>query len=427
MSKEIYEKYESEVRSYCRKWPVEFTTAKGSILKGTNGEEYLDFFDGAGALNYGHNPDYIKEKLIKYLESDGIMHALDMHVKTKSDFIEFFEERVLKPRGLNYKIMFAASWGIENGKISKITEDVYAVTDEPKPYLTHFKREIKRGNEKDWNRGVNYEDIVLEQRRNGENAKFIKNQYETDRYNNGNFDTLELLEDILNDDHSGIEKPAAIILETVQAEGGIHVFSKEFLKGIRDICDKYDILMICDEIQVGCCRTGTFFSFERAEIVPDIVTMSKSIGGYGLPVGLTLFKPELDIWSPGEHNGTFRGVQLSLVAAKAGLEIMLDEKVEEQVQRKEKIVRDFLEKEIKPLLGNNQEIRGIGLIFGIEFGDGKLARKVLDKCFEKHLIVELAGRGDSVVKIMPSLVIDDELLMKGLDIIKDSVKEVLGR
>lgn len=418
MSKEIYEKYESEVRSYCRKWPVEFTTAKGSILKGTNGEEYLDFFDGAGALNYGHNPDYIKEKLIKYLESDGIMHALDMHVKTKSDFIEFFEERVLKPRGLNYKIMFAGPTGTNaNEAALKLARKVTGRCN-----IFCFSGAFH---------GMTLGTLTLTGDlgvRKGagvtlDNATHIPAPY----YNNGNFDTLELLEDILNDDHSGIEKPAAIILETVQAEGGIHVFSKEFLKGIRDICDKYDILMICDEIQVGCCRTGTFFSFERAEIVPDIVTMSKSIGGYGLPVGLTLFKPELDIWSPGEHNGTFRGVQLSLVAAKAGLEIMLDEKVEEQVQRKEKIVRDFLEKEIKPLLGDNQEIRGIGLIFGIEFGDGKLARKVLDKCFEKHLIVELAGRGDSVVKIMPSLVIDDELLMKGLDIIKDSVKEVLGR
>lgn len=418
MSKEIYEKYESEVRSYCRKWPVEFTTAKGSILKDMNGEEYLDFFDGAGALNYGHNPDYIKEKLINYLENDGVMHALDMHAKAKSDFIEFFEKKVLEPKGLNYKIMFTGPTGTNANEAAlklarKITgrSNVFCFTG-----AFH---------------GMTLGTLTLTGdlgvRKGGgvtlNNATHIPAPY----YNNGNFDTLGLLEDILKDDHSGIEKPAAIILETVQAEGGIHVFSKEFLKGIRDICDKYDILMICDDIQVGCGRTGTFFSFERAEIIPDIVTMSKSIGGYGLPMAITLFKPELDIWSPGEHNGTFRGVQLSLVAAKAGLEIMLKDKVEEQVQRKENIVRKFLEKEVEPLLGDNQEIRGIGLIFGIEFGDGKLARKVLDKCFEKNLIIELAGRDDSVVKIMPSLVIEDELLLKGLNIIKESIQEVLGR
>ena len=417
MNKEVYEKYESEVRSYCRKWPVEFTSAKGSIVKDVNGEEYLDFFDGAGALDYGHNPDYIKTKLIEYLENDGIMHALDMHAKPKSEFIKFFEEKVIKPRGLDYKIMFAGPTGTNANEAAlklarkvKGRSNVFSFTGAFHGMTLGTLSltgdlSIRKG------AGVNLDNVT-----------HIPAPY----YNNGNFDTLGLLEEILSDDHSGIDKPAAIILETVQAEGGIYVFSKEFLRGIRDICDKYDILMICDEIQVGCSRTGTFFSFERAGIVPDIVTMSKSIGGYGLPIGLTLFKPELDIWSPGEHNGTFRGVQLSLVAAKAGLEIMLNEKVEEQVKKKEKIVKEFLEQEIKPMLKDKQEIRGIGLVFGIEMNDGKLARSILDKCFEKHLLVELAGRNDSVVKIMPSLVISEELLLKGLNIIKDSMNEMLN-
>ena len=417
MNKEVYEKYESEVRSYCRKWPVEFTSAKGSIVKDVNGEEYLDFFDGAGALDYGHNPDYIKTKLIEYLENDGIMHALDMHAKPKSEFIKFFEEKVIKPRGLDYKIMFAGPTGTNANEAAlklarkvKGRSNVFSFTGAFHGMTLGTLSltgdlSIRKG------AGVNLDNVT-----------HIPAPY----YNNGNFDTLGLLEEILSDDHSGIDKPAAIILETVQAEGGIYVFSNEFLKGIRDICDKYDILMICDEIQVGCSRTGTFFSFERAGIVPDIVTMSKSIGGYGLPIGLTLFKPELDIWSPGEHNGTFRGVQLSLVAAKAGLEIMLNEKVEDQVKKKEKIVKEFLEQEIKPMLKDKQEIRGIGLVFGIEMNDGKLARSILDKCFEKHLLVELAGRNDSVVKIMPSLVISEELLLKGLNIIKDSMNEMLN-
>ena len=222
MSKEIYEKYESEVRSYCRKWPVEFTTAKGSILKDTNGEEYLDFFDGAGALNYGHNPDYIKEKLIKYLESDGIMHALDMHVKTKGDFIEFFEERVLKPRGLNYKIMFAGPTGTNaNEAALKLARKVTGRSN-----IFCFSGAFH---------GMTLGTLTLTGDlgvRKGagvtlDNATHIPAPY----YNNGNFDTLELLEDILNDDHSGIEKPAAIILETVQA--ALHF--KKLLKSCQDI------------------------------------------------------------------------------------------------------------------------------------------------------------------------------------------------
>lgn len=418
MNKDVFLNYESEVRSYCRKWPVVFDTAKGSTLIDVDGNSYLDFFNGAGALDYGHNPDYIKNKLIDYLERDGIVHSLDMHAKAKGEFIDFFQNEVLKPRGYDYKIMFAGPTGTNanesalklarkvtgrsnvfalNGAFHGMTLGTLSLTGD---------LGVRAGG------GVNLTNVT-----------HIPAPY----YNNGNFDTIAYLDELLSDDHSGVDKPAAIILETVQAEGGIHVFSKEFLKGIREICDKYDILMICDEIQVGCSRTGTFFSFERADVVPDMVTMSKSIGGYGLPLGLLLLKPELDIWSPGEHNGTFRGVQLSLVAAKAGLEIMINENVPEQVKRKEAIVREFLDNEIKPMLEDKQEIRGIGLIWGIEFNDGKLARAVLDKCFENKLLVELAGRGDSVLKIMPSLVIDEESLLDGLNIVKESMKEVLGQ
>ena len=236
------------------------------------------------------------------------------------------------------------------------------------------------------------------------------------------FDTIKYIRTILEDDHSGIEKPAAIAIETVQAEGGIYVFSDEFLKEIRKICDEYDILLIVDDIQVGCSRTGTFFSFERAGIVPDIVTMSKSIGAYGLPFAITLFKPELDCWTPGEHNGTFRGNNLAFVAAKAGIEITLNEHVEDEVKRKEKIIKEYLENEINPLL-DDIEIRGIGMIWGIDVKTGSKAKSIVDKCFEKGLVIERAGRDDSVVKIMPQLLIDDETLLKGLTIIKDAIKE----
>ena len=156
-----------------------------------------------------------------------------------------------------------------------------------------------------------------------------------------------------------------------------------------------------------------------------MVVLSKSISGYGLPLSLVLVKPELDIFNPGEHNGTFRGFQLSMVTAKAGLKFMLNNKIEDEVKRKEKVVSDYLNTNIKPLLKDNMAIRGIGLIWGIDFMDGKLSRAVLDACFKKGLIIELAGRNDSVLKIMPALTIEDELLLKGLDIIRDSIKEVL--
>lgn len=414
---ETFEKYESNIRSYCRKWPVEFVSAKGSIYKDTEGNEYIDFFDGAGALNYGHNPDYIKEKLIKYLESDGIVHALDMYTVPKENFINYFEEKILKPRKLDYKIAFPGPTGTNSIELAlKLARKV-----KQRPYIRAFTGAFH---------GMTLGALALTTESAARKAAGVPLNYTVHipaPYSmGGNFDSIAYMEQLLSDDHSGYEKPAAIIIETVQQEGGIHVFSKEFLKDLRALCDKYDILLICDEVQIGCSRSGTFFSFERADIVPDIVCMSKSIGGYGIPFAVTLFKKELDVFKPGEHNGTFRGCQLSMVAGLAALEMTVEQDIPAQVRRKEKIVKEYLDKEIKPLLKSKMEIRGIGLSWGIEFNDGKLARAVLDKCFEKKLIIELAGSYDSVLKIMPSLVIEDELLLKGLNIVKESIQEVIG-
>lgn len=414
---ETFEKYESNIRSYCRKWPVEFVSAKGSIYKDTEGNEYIDFFDGAGALNYGHNPDYIKEKLIKYLESDGIVHALDMYTVPKENFINYFEEKILKPRKLDYKIAFPGPTGTNSIELAlKLARKV-----KQRPYIWAFTGAFH---------GMTLGALALTTESAARKAAGVPLNYTVHipaPYSmGGNFDSIAYMEQLLSDDHSGYEKPAAIIIETVQQEGGIHVFSKEFLKDLRALCDKYDILLICDEVQIGCSRSGTFFSFERADIVPDIVCMSKSIGGYGIPFAVTLFKKELDVFKPGEHNGTFRGCQLSMVAGLAALEMTVEQDIPAQVRRKEKIVKEYLDKEIKPLLKVKMEIRGIGLSWGIEFNDGKLARAVLDKCFEKKLIIELAGSYDSVLKIMPSLVIEDELLLKGLNIVKESIQEVIG-
>lgn len=411
---EVFEKYESEVRSYCRVFTEELDTAKGAIIKDVNGKEYIDFFCGAGALNYGHNNEFIKKRIVEYLEHDGIMHALDMYTKPKEEFISYFEEEILKPRGLNYKIQFPGPTG---------TNAVEAALK--------LARKVKQ-RRNIWClmgcfHGMTLGSLALTTEaaaRKGAGVDLNNVTHIPAPYMFKNLDTIEYMQTILDDDHSGIEKPAALILETVQAEGGIWVFEKEYLKALREFCTKNDILLIIDDIQVGCARTGTFFSFERAGIVPDMVVLSKSIGAYGLPFALTLFKPELDIWNPGEHNGTFRGNQLAIVAAKAGLEFMKENKIEEAVREKSKIIEKFLNEEIKPL-NKNFEIRGIGFIWGIETHNGALAKKISQTAFKKGVIVERAGREDSVVKIMPALITDEETLRKGLEILKEAVKECL--
>lgn len=415
MEQKIFEQYESEVRSYCRKFPTVFKTAKGSILTDEQGRNYIDFFCGAGGCNYGHNNDYIKDRVIEYLKADGFIHALDMYASAKGGFIEYFEEQILKPRGLDYKIMFPGPTGanameaaLKLARKVKKRSNVFAL-------MGAFH-------------GMTLGTLALttdEGARAGAGVSLGDVTHIPAPYMFPELDTIKYMETILNDDHSGVDKPAALVVETTQAEGGIHVLPTEWLQRARKLCDEHDMLLICDEIQVGCARTGTFFAFERAGIQPDIFVMAKSIGGIGMPFALTLFKPEFDIWSPGEHNGTFRGFQPAMVAAKASLEFMLKEHIEQETVRKGKLVDAYLTREL-PKLGLNLPHRGIGLIWGIDFAaypDGT-AKRVSRACFERGLVIELAGRKDCVLKLMPALTIDDETLKKGMDIILDAIRSL---
>ena len=416
MRTDVFEQYESNVRSYCRSFPTVFATAKGAVMTDENGRDYVDFFAGSGALNFGHNPDYMIEKMIAYMQSGGIIHSMDMYTPAKRDFLEFFQQNILAPRGLNYKIQFAGPTGtnavesaIKLARINKGRQSIFAL-------MGAFH-------------GMTMGALALTTdscSRNGAGQAMSNVIHVPAPYMFPEFDTVEYIERLLTDDHSAADKPAAIILETVQADGGIYVFEPDYLRRIRELCDRHDILMIVDDIQVGCGRTGTFFSFERAGIVPDIVTLSKSIGGCGMPLSLVLFKPELDKWEPGQHTGTFRGNQLSLVAGKAGLEKMANTDLLSEVQRKSKIVEAFLRDEIATL-DSRISYRGIGLLWGLDLSafEGDKSRELVSACFNNGLIVERVGRDNSVLKLMPPLVIDDETLLKGLNILKKSIQEII--
>lgn len=418
MNTNAFEKYESEVRSYCRHFPKVFTNAKGAVITDEDGNDYIDFFCGAGAVNYGHNNAYIKQKMIDYLMTDGIIHALDMFTVPKRAFIEGLEKKIIEPRGLRYKIQFCGPTGT-NGVEAAIKlarkktgrRNIFA-------FMGCFH-------------GMTLGALSLTSEmyaRNGAGASLNDVTHIPAPYMFEGLDVIQYMQMLLDDDHSAVDKPAAIVMETLQAEGGIRPFSDEFLRDVRAFCDKNDILLIIDDIQVGCCRTGTFFSFERAGIEPDMVVLSKSIGGMGMPLAIVLLKEELDLWKPGEHNGTFRGNQLSFIAGAASFDYLLENNVEAETKRKGEMVKDFIEKEILPL-DSRLELRGMGLIWGIDFGkiDAALSEKVIEKCFEQNLICECAGRNGAVLKIMPPLVIEDDLLLKGLGIITQATKEVLEK
>ncbi len=416
MDTSVFERYESEVRSYCRSFPTVFSRAKGSTLTDSEGKSYIDFFCGAGALNYGHNNEYIKRKVIDYMEADGVVHALDMYTEAKSDFIDFFQNKVLIPRGFDYKIQFPGPTGtnaveaaLKLARKVKGRSGIFAL-------MGAFH-------------GMTLGALALTTdagSRGGAGVSLGDVTHIPAPYMFKGLDVIGYMQTLLDDDHSGVDKPAALVIETVQAEGGIYVFENKFLRGAEKFCRDNDILLIVDDIQVGCARTGTYFSFERAGIVPDIAVLSKSIGGYGMPFSLVLLRPELDKWSPGEHNGTFRGYQPSIVAAKAGLEFMLSEHIEDRVARLGEIFRDFLENKVASL-DPRIAIRGMGCIWGVDFaafGDDTSA-KVMRACFAKGLIVERVGRNNSVVKLMPPLVISEEELIRGLEILASAVAECI--
>ncbi|KOS00516.1 diaminobutyrate--2-oxoglutarate transaminase [Paenibacillus polymyxa] len=410
-----FEALESNVRSYCRSFPVVFNKAKNDVLYTEAGKGYIDFFAGAGALNYGHNNDFMKNRILDYLTSDRIMHGLDMYTTAKQEFMESFSERILQPKGLNYKLQFCGPTGtnaveaaLKLARKVKNRNGIFA-------FMGAFH-------------GMSLGSLSITSNNSmRESAGVPLNNVTFIPYNStfNGMDTILYMEQLLTDTHSGVEKPAAIILETVQAEGGIHIAETEWLRDLRQLCDDHDILLIVDDIQVGCGRVGSFFSFERAGIVPDMVVLSKSISGYGLPMSLLLLKPELDIWSPGEHNGTFRGNQLAFVGAKAALEFRDTVELEAQVKEKEAFVQQFLREHIQsidPLI----EIRGMGLIWGIDvshLGEA-FAKEVASLCFSRGLIIERAGRNDTVIKIMPALTISLENLRKGCEIIKESMAQV---
>lgn len=414
MSLDIFNQMESEVRSYCRKYPTVFQYAKNAKMIAEDGKEYIDFLAVAGSMNYGHNNPFIKKEIMKYLEKDTIINSLDMYTSAKRNFFETFNKKILVPRGLKYKVMCCGPTG----------------TNAVEAALKLCRKNKKRNNIIAFSgafHGMSLGSLALTTDRTSRGGAGVPLNNVAFVPYDGMLDSLAYLRWVLEDDHSGIEKPAAIFLETVQAEGGINVASIEWLREIRKICDDNDILMVCDDIQVGNGRTGYFFSFERADIIPDMVVLSKSISGFGMPMALLLMKEELDIFKPAEHNGTFRGNQLAFVGGEAAIRYYVENKLDVVVKHNENIIKDFLLREICSL-DHRIMVRGIGMIWGIDFGkiDASLALKCVHKAFDMQLILEVAGRSDAVLKIMPPLTIEEDVLVNGLNILKAVIVENLN-
>ncbi len=407
----VFETLESNVRAYCRTFPVVFTTARGAELFDESGRRYLDFFVGAGTLNYGHNPPFIRDLLIEHLRRDGVLHALDMYTDAKRDFLEAFERTILRPRGLDHKVQFCGPTGanaIEAAlKLARLVTGRTTVCSFSGGWhgmtLGALSVTANRGH------------------RSGAGLPLTGSVVLPYPVGPRPFpDALGYVESLLEDPGSGLDLPAAILLEAVQTEGGVNIAPVEFLTGLAELCRRRGIMLVLDEIQAGCGRTGPFFSFERAAIVPDIACLAKAIGGCGMPMALVLMRPELDVWKPGEHSGTFRGNQLAFVAGAAALRHWEGSGLSAEVMRKGAIVREALSG-----LDPEIEVRGLGLIWGVDLanaGGPRRAESVARRCFENGLVLERCGRDDTVIKLLPPLVIDDDQLGEGLGILRSALK-----
>ncbi|MCQ9616820.1 diaminobutyrate--2-oxoglutarate transaminase [Paenalcaligenes niemegkensis] len=410
----IFDRMESEVRGYIRSFPVVFKKAKGSILFDEQGKEYVDFFSGAGTLNYGHNNPFLKEKVIDYLTSDGVVHGLDMATTAKKRFLESVDERLFKPRKWEYVLQFTGPTGTNAVEAAlKLARQVKG-----RQNIVSFTHGFH---------GVSCGALAATANRKFRDAAGVGLSNTTflpyDGYMGPDVNTLAYFERMLEDPSSGLDHPAAVIVETVQGEGGINVATRAWMQELQRLCRRHDMLLIVDDIQVGCGRTGSFFSFDGMDIQPDIITLSKSLSGFGLPMSLVLIKPELDQWKPGAHSGTFRGNNLAFVTATHALdEYWSDDAFKEQTQAKAAVVGDWLENIVQSYPEAGLSARGRGLIQGLVTPPRSgLASAISAQCFEKGVVIETSGAHDEVLKLLPALTISEQELQQGLEIIERSV------
>jgi diaminobutyrate-2-oxoglutarate transaminase len=415
LSQNIFERRESGVRSYCRSFPEIFVAARGSKIIADDGREYIDFLSGCSTLNYGHNHPDLKKALIDYMAADGLAHGLDMYTQAKAEFLAAFERMILRPRGLDYRLMFPGPTGTNAVEAAlKVARKITGRTN-----VIAFTNGFH---------GMTLGALAATgntSKREGAGLPLAGVSHEPyDGYFGPNADTAEQLEKRLSDPSSGLDKPAAIIAETVQGEGGLNAASDAWLRRVERIARRHGALLIIDDIQAGIGRTGGFFSFERAGIRPDIVTLAKSLSGLGLPFALTLIRPQHDCWKPGEHNGTFRGNNHAFVTAAKAIELFWSNSVfEEDVARKSARLQAAL-KEIVDSSPIACRVKGRGMMRGIEMESGEAAAAVCAECFENGLIIETSGSHDEVVKVLAPLNISDADFDTGLAILENAVRAV---
>ncbi len=428
--------YESSARSYPRKFPLAIAKAKGAVVEDVEGNRYIDFLNGAGTLALGHNDDEVNQAMVDLIQSGAPLHTLDLTTPVKDRFVETLLSIIPEELASKAKIQFCSPSG----------------TDATEAAIKLCKTATGRNTVIAFSggyHGMGHGSMALTGNCNAKNkvgnimpgVQFMPYpySYRCPMGIGGEAGTkacIAYLERLLKDPESGVTKPAAIILEPIQGEGGVVPAPIEFLQAVRRITRELDIPMICDEIQCGMGRSGKVFAFEYADIVPDVVLISKAIGG-GQPLSVIVYDRKLDVWGPGAHAGTFRGNQVAMAAGTVVMKRISDPEFLKEVVRKGEIMKSrFLKlKDEVSIIG---DVRGKGLMLGVEFIDpngakdlmghpepgGDIALKVQRLCFENKLIMEKGGRNGSVMRCLCPLTITDEQIEEAMDIFEKVVKEV---
>ncbi|NUM52216.1 MAG: diaminobutyrate--2-oxoglutarate transaminase [Candidatus Hydrogenedentes bacterium] len=415
-STQVFERVESNVRGYCRAYPTVFTRAQNASLFNERGDRFIDFLAGAGTLSYGHNNPHLKKALLEYIAQDGIVHSLDMYSSAKRRFLEALDQIVLRPREMDYCVQFTGPTGTNAVEAALKIARNYTGRTNVIAFTNGFH-------------GVTLGSVAVTGNAHFRSAAGVALCNTTfmpyDGYCGEHVDTIAFIERMLTDPSSGLDFPAAVIVECIQGEGGVNEASFDWLRRLERLCNMHGIVLIVDDIQAGVGRTGTFFSFEDADISPDVITLSKSLSGYGLPLSVVLLKRKLDIWKPGQHNGTFRGNNLAFVTAAEMIgRYWTNRGFSKQVQQKSWYMGKRLH-QLRERFPSIVGVRGRGLFFGIEFSPICLAGEVRDAAFRNGLIVETCGARDHVLKILPPLTIEESDMAEGLCILEASLVEAL--
>lgn len=424
MDTRIFEQRESSIRGYCRAYPTVFAKAQNARLIDEAGKSYIDFFAGAGVLNFGHNNAAMKEALVEFIQSDGVAHSLDMYTTVKREFVQAFVQTILEPRGMPHKLQFMGPTG--SNAVEAALKLARRVTQRPQVIaFSHGFHGMTLGalacTANDYFR--NAAGVPLEHVRH---YPFEGSAAACSAGDHACLADLSILRDQFNDTSSGVKPPAAFVVEAVQAEGGVNVASEKWLHALQQLARDFDSLLIVDDIQAGCGRTGSYFSFDGIGLDPDIVCLAKGIGGFGTPLAMNLVKPQYDeAWSPGEHTGTFRGQGLSFVAGREALRYFETDDLMQEVRRKGQIMSERLQS----ISGKHQlrgfAVRGKGMMQGLDTNDGGLSKQIAAACFQGGLLIGPCGAGGRVLKLIPPLTISDGDLDEGLSILDHAVSSTL--